>query len=157
MKKVKKIVTTFLISSVITVGVVQAVYAKTSAYLIKDTSSGIVFEYDKATLNKGLVNYTLKGSDAYYESFDAKRNSFSLYAFGSDTGKYVDSKEVNSALKKAALSGQSFNLDNYIDSSSSPSLSITSKIQSVVLENGQVKFVDKTAGQEDVLEVISIE
>lgn len=157
MKKYNKGITALILGACISLGMAVKAYAATDAYLVKDTSSGVVYEYNKTVLNNALVNYTMTGSDLYFQEFDAKRTKYSIYAFHSDKNKYVDFKVASNALVDYTLTGKNFDLDTFMDLSSTPALNITSQIKSVVFENGQVKYVDKSQGQEDALEVISIE
>lgn len=163
MKRFNKGLSALVLGVTLSLGTTITALAVTDAYLIKDKSTGIVYEYDKTTLNNAAVNYTISGSDPYYEEFDGKKNKYAIYAFHSSSGKYVEFSVASSALINYTLEGKEFNLDTFIDLSSTPSLNITAPIKSVQLENGQVKYVDKSKGQTPVdeeegdLEVISIE
>lgn len=159
MKKFSKGMTALLLGVCLSLSAAPKVFAKTDIYLIKDSSAGIVYEYDKAVLEESLLNYTLNGSDVYYEEFAGKRAKYSIYAFHSDGGKYVDFKVACDALIDYTLNGQDFNLNTFMDMSSTPALEIKSPIKTVGLENGQVEYVDKSEGEPegDALEIISIE
>lgn len=155
MKKYNKGITALILGTCLSLGGVITAFAATDAYLIKDTSTGIVYEYNKTVLNNSLVNYTMTGSDPYYQEFDGKRAKYSIYAFHSDKNKYVDFKVASNALIDYTLTGKNFDLDTFMDLSTTPALTIASSIKSVNLTNGQVTYVDKQLS--DSLEVISIE
>lgn len=155
MKKYNKGITALILGACLSLGGVITAFAATDAYLIKDTSTEIVYEYNKTVLNNSLVNYTMTGSDPYYQEFDGKRVKYSIYAFHSDKNKYVDFKVASNALIDYTLTGKNFDLDTFMDLSTTPALTISSSIKSVILKNGQVIYVDKQLS--DSLEVISIE
>ena len=156
MKKYNKGITALILGACLSLGGVINAFAATDAYLVKDTSTGIVYEYNKTVLNNALVNYTMTGADAYYQEFDGKRVKYSIYAFHSDKSKYVDFKVASDALIEYTLTGKNFDLDTFMDLTATPALTITSQMKSVIYTNGQVTYVDKQT-QTDTLEVLSIE
>lgn len=155
MKRFKKGIATLLLGACVSIATAPVAFAKADAYLVKDSASATVYEYNKSVLNNGLVNYTVNGSDPYFEEFDGRRSKNSLYAIHSDSGKYVDFNNAKNALIEYTLQGKEFNLDTYLDLSTTPALNITNDLKEVTLENGQVKYVVKSNG--DSLEIISIE
>lgn len=159
MKRSMKLLTTVILVGGVLTSTMIGVQAKTVSYLIKDKSTGTVYEYGVAELIDGFLNYKASGSDVLYNDFSSKLNKNGYYSFYDDTKKYVDYKDISNAFLEAKSNKQDFKLDTYTQSSSASVVKdLPSSINSVVKENGKITYVVKNnSTTSNELEVISIE
>jgi hypothetical protein len=124
-KKLALVLATIITSSVVLLSIPATAYAKASALVVL-AKDGTYYEYNyadlKASAVAALLGDTVNG--ALYQSF--VQNDSSLEAFYDDTRNvYVPATAVDSQATSAILSNQTFNLDSYLESSSTPSITIT--------------------------------
>jgi hypothetical protein len=124
MKKIKLLV----ISSILSTSVLFSanVFAKASAIDI-NASNGNIYEYDYPTLKTSALVYVLYGSSdsgaKLYNDFVTRKSS--IKAFYDDTRKsYVDFSTTTAAADSSTTSGQNFDLDNFLDNSSTPTIAL---------------------------------
>lgn len=145
--------------SVVVLGTGTA-YAKTDAYVVKDTSTSVIYEFDKQALTDSFMNYKINGTDPLYNEYNKVFSKFGLYAFHDSTGKYIDYNEVKDAFLEAKLNKQDFMLDNFTENKGTKMTTIPKIIKQVVASGSGVVYQDKdtgSTGQSEDLEVISIE
>ncbi len=161
MKIKTKIFGALAIAGCISFGAGISASAKMNAYLVKDKTTGTVYEYDSQTLIDGFLNYSETKNDAFYEDFVSKVSKFGTHAYHDSTGKYVDFSVVSEAFLNASEKGQPFSLMTFTETKEAiSSTSIPQTIKQVSVNGSSVAYSDKdtgNAGQEDALEIISIE
>jgi hypothetical protein len=124
-KKLALVLATIITSSVVLLSIPATAYAKASALVVL-AKDGTYYEYNYADLKASAVSALLGDTvnGALYQSF--VQNDSSLEAFYDDTRNvYVPATAVDSQATSAILSNQTFNLDSYLENSSTPSITIT--------------------------------
>lgn len=147
------------IAGVVSLGMGMKAYAKTDAYLVKDSSKNVVYEFDKDELVESFLN-SKNGEDAtLYDEYMRIFSKNGMYAFHDDTKKYVDYKDVEDAFLNAKDNGKSFNLDEFTEKQGKDMNSIPKKVMKVTASGGIVYTEKETGATEETgdLEVISIE
>ncbi|WMJ80777.1 hypothetical protein RBU49_00605 [Clostridium sp. MB40-C1] len=161
----KKILTCLAVAGLITMGSTVNTYAKTDAYLIKDSKSGVLYQYDLETLKNSFLDYTEYGKAPFYEEFIGKIQAFGgTYAYHDSTKKYVSFETVSEAFLNAQEQGKGFSLGDYTESSEAKAMTgIPETVKNLKVTDGKAVYEDiKTDGsttpeESEDLEVISIE
>ncbi|MCY6370967.1 hypothetical protein [Clostridium ganghwense] len=160
MKKRVKVLATLAIAGCVALGMGAKANAKTDAYLIKDKSTGTVYEFDRQALVKSFMNYNINGSDALYDDYKRLFSKNGLYAFHDDTKKYVDYEEVKKAFMDANINNKAFSLDDFTENKGATMTTVPKIVKDVTASNGKITYSDKDTGSqgaEDALEITSIE
>ncbi|CAG7840287.1 hypothetical protein CLOHAE12215_01711 [Clostridium haemolyticum] len=153
----------FAVAGIVSLGMGIKAYAKTDAYLVKDNSKNIVYEFDKDELVGSFLNSKSGEDCTLYNEYMKIFSHNGLYAFHDDTKKYVDYKEVEEAFLDCKNTGKGFNLDNFTESKGKVMTAMPKKVTKVTAPGGKVVYKEKETGStgssEEVgdLEVISIE
>jgi hypothetical protein len=148
MKNKIKILYTLAIMGAINFGSTINASAKVDAYLVKDSETGIVYEYDYQMLIDGLMNYYQTSKDPFYEDFQSKSSKFGIYAYHDSTGKYIDSSVVKEALISSYETGQPFSLSDFTESKeAASSTSIPKTINKASVNEGNIAYSDKDTGK----------
>ncbi|MCY6484532.1 hypothetical protein OW763_09285 [Clostridium aestuarii] len=138
--------------------------AKTDAYLIKDKSNSVIYEYDSKTLIDGFLNYSETNQDSFYEDFISRVSKSGTYAYHDSTNKYVSFETVRDAFLDANEEGKTFSLMTFTESDDARAMTnLPQTIKSVKINDGEISYKDKNTGgsgedtEEEPLRVISIE
>lgn len=144
-------------------GATISVGAKTDAYVVKDNSKGVIYEFSKQELINSFMNYKVNGSDPMYNEYNRIFSAYGLYAFRDDTNKYVDYIEVRDAFMQAKINNVPFVLDTFTETKGTKMTSIPQIIKKVVASGSGLTYQDKdtgitgNTGESEYLEVIGIE
>jgi hypothetical protein len=116
-----------LATSIILILPKTLVHAKASAIDVIGTD-GEVYEYNYDALKTSAVDYTIDGSTnlgaKLYSDFLTRKSS--IRAFYDDTrNAYVDFSTVSSSAVSSVISGQNFDLDTFLDNTSTPTIILT--------------------------------
>lgn len=157
-----KVLASLAIAGVIALGIGSNAYAKTDAYMVKDNSSSVVYEFEKVELIDAFINYKRNGSDPLYDEYNKLFAANGLYAFHDSTKKYVSFNEVKDAFIAAKRSGQVFKLDDFTEDKGKSMSGMPKTCKRVTVSGDSITYQDKETGSsvtpsEDDLEVISIE
>lgn len=158
----KKVLMMLAIMGFVFVGIGQRAYANMDAYLIKDSSENIVYEFNKDELSKSFLNFKRNKKASLYEEYAKLFVSNNLFALHDDTQKYVDYKDVKQAFLNSKRSGKPFDVDNYTEKLGKAMTNMPKKIKKVTAPDNKVVYTEVDTGSsssEEVgdLEVISIE
>lgn len=116
------------VSVLIATALTTPVSAKTTAIVVTGTDSK-TYEYNYEALKSSAVDYTVNGSSdsgaKLYSDFLSRKSSLSAY-YDDVKASYIDANVIKTAAQDAVISGQSFVLDTFISSTSTPTITVTS-------------------------------
>lgn len=155
-----KVLAILTIAGTLIFGATISADAKTDAYVVKDNSKNIIYEFNKQELISSFMNYKIDGSDPLYNEYNKVFSAYGLYAFRDDTNKYVDYTEVRDAFMEAKINNVPFVLDTFTETKGTNMTSIPQVIKKVVASGTGLTYEDKdtgSTGESQYLEVIGIE
>ncbi len=155
-----KVLAALTIAGALVFGATISANAKTDAYVVKDNSKNVIYEFSKQELINSFMNYKINGTDPLYNEYNKVFSAYGLYAFHDDTNKYVDYIEVRDAFMEAKINNVPFVLDTFTETKGTNMTSIPQIIKEVVASGSGLTYEDKdtgSTGETEYLEVISIE
>ncbi|KEH98703.1 hypothetical protein [Clostridium massiliodielmoense] len=158
----KKFVTVLALAGIMTLGICTQSYAQTDAYLVKDNSKGIVYEFDKDELVDSFLKVKGGEDSVLYKEYMKIFSSNGLYAFHDSTKKYIAYGEVEQEFLNCKISKVGFNLDKYTEKIGKAMTNMSKKVTKVTAPNNKIVYIEVDTGSSSSdetgdLEVISIE
>lgn len=147
---------------IMTLGICTKSYAETDAYLVKDNSKGIVYQFNKDELVDGFLKVKSGEESAIYKEYMKMLSPNGLYAFHDSTKKYIAYKEVEEEFLNCKANNVGFNLDNYTEKVGKAMTDMPKKVTMVTAPNNKIVYTEintESSSSEEAsdLEVISIE
>ncbi|KGM97465.1 hypothetical protein Z968_03490 [Clostridium novyi A str. 4552] len=158
----KKFLTILALAGVMTLGICTKSYAETDAYLVKDNSKGIVYEFNKDELVDSFLKVKGGEDSVLYKEYIKIFSSNGLYAFHDSTKKYISYGEVEQEFLNSKTNKVSFNLDKYTEKIGKAMTNMSKKVTKVTAPNNKIVYTEVDSGSSSSdetgdLEVISIE
>lgn len=121
----KKLFLSSILGLCFALGLSSNAYAKVNSYVLKDNVDGVVRNYISEEVNKSLINRTLGKEASLFDEFEKYLSKNGIFAFHSDTGKFVSSDIISKELKNSNLNNKVFSLDKFMEDKNTPSVNIS--------------------------------
>lgn len=92
------------------------VQAKVDSYVIKDTDTGVMYEYLLKDIKDASEDYADKDKEYFFQEFLEKVNKYGIYAIHDDIKKYILNEDIMEYFLQCKRENRKFDMNEYINS-----------------------------------------